>query len=125
MCQTLQKWNKDIFGNVQQRIKALKQEICLIRELPRTDELAKIEVKASIELDEWFAREELLWKQRARIDWLKEGDCNAALFKAKATWRKKRKIIKEILKQDGTVANNSAGIMNEFSEYFYRIFSTG
>lgn len=56
---------------------------------PRTKESVKKKIDASIALDEWLAREELLWKQRARTDWLKSGEYNAVFFQGKSTKEKR------------------------------------
>lgn len=84
----LQAWKKRKFGNVQNRIKRLKEVLNFLKANPRSGDSSAEESKVSNELDEWLARDELLWKQRARSDWLKEGDMNATFFRAKASQRK-------------------------------------
>lgn len=46
-------------------------EIGNLQNFPRTEGTVLREEKLTGELDEWIDREELLWKQRARTDWLK------------------------------------------------------
>lgn len=87
----LRQWNKHNCGNFQRRIRALKQELTTIREGERTEAAARQKGALSDELDEWLAREELLWKQRSRMTWLKGGEHNATFFKVKETQRKERK----------------------------------
>lgn len=79
-------------------------------------------MEAHNKLDEWFAREELMWKQMARADWLKRGDKNMAFFKAKATQRKERKIIKSIKKADDTMVYDTTNITVEFTNFFKALF---
>lgn len=116
--------NIEVFGNVQNRIRVLKKEIQTLTEIPRTTKVATREALLSEALDEWLAREELLWKQRSRIDWLKGGDCNVAFFKAKASKRKEKKYVTALVKEDGTEATDTIKIMEEFKNYFKSLFSS-
>lgn len=56
------RWNKDCFGNVQKKIKTLKEELKRFKEAYRSKDNTEEEEKASDVLDKWMAREELLWK---------------------------------------------------------------
>lgn len=80
----LARWNKECFGNVQRKIKLLKNEIKQLNEGPRTEDTTKKEVVLSNVLDEWLAREELLWKQRGRSDWLKAGEKQYCFLQSKS-----------------------------------------
>ncbi|KAL9668671.1 hypothetical protein QQ045_006209 [Rhodiola kirilowii] len=90
----------------------------------RTEEIIEKEIKATNELDEWMTREELLWRQRSRTEWLKAGDRNTAFFKAKATSRRNKKWIQMLKKEDGAEVCNNDDILSEFSNYFKHLFHT-
>ncbi|KAL5750383.1 hypothetical protein ACOSP7_024986 [Xanthoceras sorbifolium] len=53
------------------------------------------------ELEQLFAREELYWKQRARVDWLMAGDRNSKFFHAKAMARRQRNSINSLIDENG------------------------
>lgn len=92
----LKEWNRDNFGHVQKRIRILKSELEAIKYEMRTGESINKEAYIVSELDEWRLREELLWKQRSKVDWIKDGDCNTKFFHSKATQRKKRNSISKL-----------------------------
>lgn len=66
----------------------IKSQLETLENKAGTNEVIKEETRLSTELDEWLSREELLWKQRSRMDWLKEGDKNTTFYKLKASQRK-------------------------------------
>lgn len=45
----------------------MKKEVQELRNMPRSDITVQKEELVSTVLDEWLARDELLWKQRARM----------------------------------------------------------
>jgi hypothetical protein len=45
------------------------------------------------DLDELLECEEIFWRQRSRVTWLREGDCNTKFFHAKASSLKKRNVL--------------------------------
>lgn len=75
-------WNKSSFGGVQDQLNNLRTKLEEIQNNERTPATVEEESKIMIELDEWRFREELLWKQRSRIQWLMEGDLNTRYFHA-------------------------------------------
>jgi len=62
--------------------------------------------QTEIELEQLFSREEEYWRQRARSDWLSAEDRNIKFFHAKATARKKKNMITELLGEDRKVADS-------------------
>jgi hypothetical protein len=71
-------------------IKRKREELKVLHEKTNSEENTKRIKKVSGELDELLFREEIMWKQRSRATWIKEGDQNTRYFHKKATWRQKK-----------------------------------
>eukprot|EP00253_Pinus_taeda_P028956 PITA_28956 len=71
-------WNYTIFGNIFQEKKALEQSMVELQQKIilecRTEEYARQEQILITQLDERGRQEEMLWRQKSRIRWLKEGE---------------------------------------------------
>lgn len=67
--------------------------------------------------EELCLQEELKWKQKSRVQWLRAGDANTKFFHLRATYRRNRNHISHL--SDGTKLHTSPeSIANHFS--FYR-----
>ena len=80
------------------------------------------EVKRQIQ--NMLADDEIYWKQRSRVDWLKGGDKNTKFFHHKASSRKKKNRIWEIANEAGRWTENAEEVEHEFYKYFTNLFTT-
>uniref|UniRef100_A0A803PEK7 Reverse transcriptase domain-containing protein n=1 Tax=Cannabis sativa TaxID=3483 RepID=A0A803PEK7_CANSA len=69
-------------------------------------------------------KDEIYWKQRARVRWLKAGDRNTKFFHRHASSRRKSNKIKYLKDDEGVVVNTSEGITELVISYFSTIFSS-
>ena len=77
--QHLKDWNKNVFGNIFQAQKSLEKcmeeiQVQLITE--GSTKSLQAEEQRLKHLDERYAQEEILWRQKSRVQWLKEGERN-------------------------------------------------
>ncbi|PKA56136.1 integrator complex subunit 11 [Apostasia shenzhenica] len=76
------------------------------------------------QLNEVLEREEILWKQRARVDWLKHGDRNTAYFHSTANSRRKTNFIPFLKDDNGKTFNDNLGMQELIVDYFEKLFSS-
>ncbi|WKA03325.1 hypothetical protein VitviT2T_021440 [Vitis vinifera] len=76
------------------------------------------------ELEELILREEIHWRQKARVKWVKEGDCNSKFFHKVANGRRNRKFIKVLENERGLVLDNSDSIKEEILRYFEKLYAS-
>ncbi|KAL9686140.1 hypothetical protein QQ045_023595 [Rhodiola kirilowii] len=93
----LDKWRKNEFGEAQRHIKQLKEDLEVVRSKVRDEETVAREANIVADINEWRLREEIYWRQRARTEWLQEGDKNTKYFHARASKRKKTNTISKLL----------------------------
>lgn len=77
---TLKKWNKEVFGHCETMISNLTTRISEAQVQERTEANSMREGKLQDELNEWLRRNEVLWRQKLRETWPKDGDKNSKFF---------------------------------------------
>ena len=75
------------------------------------------------ELEELILREEIHWRQKAKVKWVKEGDCNSKFYHKVANDMRNRKYIKELENERGLVLKNAESITEEILHYFEKLYT--
>ena len=89
-----------------------------------SSDLSAQRVERKGELEELILREEIHWRQKAKVKWVKDGDCNSKLFHKVANGRRNRNFIKFLENERGLVLNNSESITEEILLYFKKPYSS-
>ncbi|XP_071678560.1 uncharacterized protein [Lolium perenne] len=117
----LKEWSEQNFGNVAKSIKKLSKKISSLWKRP-ISEVREFAVRVcSKELEELLHREEMMWRQRSRINWLNEGDRNTKYFHKKASWRQTKNRIKRISGANGNWTDDPAAIEDLATEFFKKL----
>lgn len=76
----LKKWNKKVFGRVQDNIHELRHSIEVLQSSPLHPTLILREHELQSKLEDLLRKEELLWKEKAKEKWIEDGDRNTKFF---------------------------------------------
>jgi hypothetical protein len=80
--------------------------------------------KVTDHMNELLYREEMMWLQRSRINWLKEGDRNTQKFHKKVVWRARKNKIKWLVDLNGVLQQEAPVMRTMAKEYFETIFTS-
>ncbi|XP_013607959.1 PREDICTED: uncharacterized protein LOC106314671 [Brassica oleracea var. oleracea] len=76
------------------------------------------------ELSDALKAEELFWKQKSRVFWLREGDRNTKFFHALTKQRRSRNKITQLLDVNGNIVEDEEGLVAIATSYFRKIFES-
>ncbi|XP_074336668.1 uncharacterized protein LOC141673834 [Apium graveolens] len=118
----MEKWGRDFFNKFKEKVRRQKAIIDLLRE--RTDDHSVREyLKARDKLNDILLHEELYWKQRAKLFWLREGDENTRFFHTSATTKKKANRINFLVNEDRVRVDKVEDMGELIKGYYQRIFA--
>jgi hypothetical protein len=116
----LQGWSKRKFGNVLRELDKARKNL----EHLRINNADQREIRqATDHMQELLYREEMLWLQRSRVTWLKEGDRNTRFFHQKAVWRARRNKIKRLKNNEGVWHDGPSDMERMATSYFQELFT--
>jgi hypothetical protein len=118
---SLQSWSRETFGAVRKKIQRIERRLHYLRMSASNggiDETRKLEK----DLCELFEREEIMARQRSRVEWLREGDRNTAFFHARASARKRANKIKALRRVDGSRCEDVTEMKGMVQEFYGNLF---
>lgn len=121
----LHAWNKHVFGclfqkkrKIMARLAGIQRNLCLGADIF----LSKLESDLLKEYNTILEQEELLWLQKSRNTWLKEGDRNTKFFHLSTIIRRRRNKLEGLNNADGVWITEKSGMKQIITDYFQDLF---
>nr|XP_045087997.1 uncharacterized protein LOC123495188 [Aegilops tauschii subsp. strangulata] len=121
---SLKIWSRESFGSVKQEIRKLEKRLTAIRKNNAFNNNPYEEREIEKRLCELFEREEIMARQRSRVEWLREGDRNTSFFHARASARRRNNKIKGLWKVDGSMCEDPGGIRGMVYDFYSTLFTS-
>ncbi|KAF5447511.1 hypothetical protein F2P56_033062 [Juglans regia] len=94
-------WNRSSFGYVHEKLAAARKRLEDLQQLNALCSDSERVDEARGEVNVWLEMEEVKWKQRSLVQWLKDGDQNTRFFHSQASQRRKRNMIRSLKDETG------------------------
>lgn len=121
---SLQRWDRRTFGSIRREMKTLKKKLEDLRNDPSRLGPDHSERKINERLVELYHREELLWRQRSRIEWLTAGDKNTKFFHLRASMRRKKNMIKALMNSLGITVDDPVELKEMVTDVYKNLYTS-
>ena len=120
----LKSWSKDHFGSIKNQLRMKKDLLWKAEEDSAKGGNHEVVVQLRRELNVLLDKENRMWSQRSRAQWLACGDRNTKYFHGVATQRKRRNFIKGIRDIQGVWVSDERVVGEVFVDFYSQLFSS-
>ena len=117
------KWDKEVFRSSQQKIHQLGEALRRLEDRAMGEENHHEMKKLRAEMNELLERDEIMWCQRSRVQWLKEGNGNTKFFHNKANQRRRKNAIEKLKDEHERIQADPTIIEQIIVNYFTQIYT--
>lgn len=120
----LKQWNKFHYGFIAGKIKQLRAELIRIQSLPCSWYNQQYELHRKTLLDEQLQREQVMWRQKSKTQWLTSQELNTMFFYTSTIIRRSNSVITSLKDSSGNWITDCHDIGQLFVQHFSSIFSS-
>ncbi|KAK9691742.1 hypothetical protein RND81_09G216300 [Saponaria officinalis] len=117
-------WSREEFGDTNRKLSKARKKLAFIDSCRPTEEMVMERRDICLTIDKLVTQEETYWRQRSRIDFLKEGDRNTKCFHLKASGRCMRNKITKLMDSNGEWVSDEKGLENLAHNFFNDLFAS-
>ena len=120
----LKSWGEKTFGAVRRELREQKKRLEKLRSNPTRIDVSEEEQKIVERIIMLNYQEEIMWKQRSRITWLREGDSNTRFFHQRASRRRTQNRITKPIHPDGFECTNINELHGMATNFYHKLFES-
>ena len=120
----LSKWNAGVFRQWQVEMKLIKGKLDHLMRLPFSSSHFDEQRALQTRHQELLSLNETYWRQRSRVQWLKEGDRNTSFFHRRASNRRCRNRVKGLTDSSGQWTSDPKEVADILISYYENIFKS-
>ena len=121
-------FNQTHFGGISLKVTEKRKELAGIQVLlmnnVNSSELIELEKSVNLELHDLLLAEEWFYKQKARVNWINEGDQNTKFFQKTVAANQSRSTIKSLTTAAGVKLTTFTQISEEAVSFFQKLIGT-
>lgn len=118
-------WNREVFGNINIKVQQALEEVRILDAKEGEGSLSRVEADRRAVIKEELRRllvyEEIFWRQKSRVQSLKERDNNTKYFHRMANAHKVANHIRRV-RIDGDILDDSSEIKEGIAGYYERLY---
>ncbi|XP_062186766.1 uncharacterized protein LOC133890399 [Phragmites australis] len=118
----LHTWSREKIGSISRKLEDHRKRIEQLQRTASDGNSGEIK-KLQWEMDELLYKEEMMWLQRSRISWLREGDRNTSFFHRKAVYRSKKNKIQKLKNSVGRWIDKDVELEALATGFFQKLYS--
>ncbi|XP_006590126.1 uncharacterized protein [Glycine max] len=119
-------WNREHFGDTLKKVQLIEAELNRLEDANITTQLTQHELmkRKTLQAELWAATQahESLMRQKARVRWIREGDCNSRYFHLLMNYRRTTNAVKGVL-INGTWTDDPKSVKEEVRRFFSSRFT--
>jgi hypothetical protein len=115
-------WHKGVFQHRLTEINIIRDKLDTIMRLPFDAGHFDYQKVLNNQLQTLLSQNEIYWRQRSRVSWLKDGDRNTAFFHKKACNWRARNQISSLSDEQGVSQTDPESVQKIILNYFEKIF---
>lgn len=120
---SLDNWGKTFRTKFNQEFDDCRKKMKLLRGERRREDRQEF-IMAKERYGTLLMQHEAYWKQRAKTDWLKDGNRNTKFFHSRASERRRKNIITRLQGETGIWKDWDSGLPNLITDYFSILYSS-